>query len=206
MAVFYEQLFAGRTVSQAVAAGRHALREQSLRPSLKGDMPLQDWLVPVHYTRATIALPDLARQRQAARAAPEAFFAGLIEEAKRRQAEPQADARAPTGEDPLGPEGGAFFGRDNAFYALERAVRFFAALEHWIGAYNAGYLQSALGYRSPKTSKPNTSATPPLYRPLAKRGAVHGHRSGHEERPRGSRARAPPRITQESEADIRPAI
>jgi transposase InsO family protein len=27
---------------------------------------------------------------------------------------------------------------------------FFVALDRWIGDYNAGYLHSALGYRSPK--------------------------------------------------------
>jgi hypothetical protein len=51
MAAFYEALFAGASVSQAVTAGRRRLFERDGRPSPKGDMPLADWLVPVHYMR-----------------------------------------------------------------------------------------------------------------------------------------------------------
>jgi hypothetical protein len=49
MAAFYERLFAGGTVSAAVTAGR---------PSPKGDLPLADWLVPVHYFRRDVSFPQ----------------------------------------------------------------------------------------------------------------------------------------------------
>ena len=57
MAAFYERLFAGGTVSAAVTAGRQQLYRQSRRPSPKGDLPLADWLVPVHYLRREVQLP-----------------------------------------------------------------------------------------------------------------------------------------------------
>jgi len=49
MAAFYERLFAGDTVSAAVTAGRQRLFCHPGRPSPKGDLPLADWVVPVHY-------------------------------------------------------------------------------------------------------------------------------------------------------------
>ena len=54
MAAFYERLFAGDTVSAAVTAGRQQLFRHELRPSPKGDLPLADWLVPVHYLRREV--------------------------------------------------------------------------------------------------------------------------------------------------------
>ena len=57
MAVFYERLFAGDTVSAAVTAGRRRLFEKDGRPSPKGELPLADWLVPVHYLRREVSLP-----------------------------------------------------------------------------------------------------------------------------------------------------
>ena len=58
MAAFYESLFAGDSVGQAVTAGRRRLFEQDGRPSPKGDMPLADWLVPVHYLRRDVRFPQ----------------------------------------------------------------------------------------------------------------------------------------------------
>lgn len=45
----YEQLVLGKSLAEAVAAGRLEMLNQRLRPSPKGDLPLQDWLVPVLY-------------------------------------------------------------------------------------------------------------------------------------------------------------
>jgi hypothetical protein len=56
MAAFYESLFAGDSVGQAVTVGRKRLFEHDDRPSPKGDMALADWLVPVHYLRREV--PD----------------------------------------------------------------------------------------------------------------------------------------------------
>ena len=57
MAAFYESLFTGASVGQAVTAGRRRLSGHDGRPSPKGDMPLADWLVPVHYLRKEVSLP-----------------------------------------------------------------------------------------------------------------------------------------------------
>jgi CHAT domain len=45
----YRELVVGQSVAGAVAAGRRDLMANSLRPSVKGDLALQDWLVPVLY-------------------------------------------------------------------------------------------------------------------------------------------------------------
>ena len=66
MAAFYESLFAGASVGQAVTAGRRRLFEHDGRPSPKGDMPLADWLVPVHYLRREVRFPQARTARPAA--------------------------------------------------------------------------------------------------------------------------------------------
>ena len=63
MTVFYERLFAGDTVSTAVTAGRRRLFRHDLRPSPKGELPLADWLVPVHYLRCDVAFPQAKASR-----------------------------------------------------------------------------------------------------------------------------------------------
>lgn len=63
MAAFYERLFAGDPVSAAVTAGRHRMARNSARPSRKGDIPLDDWLVPVHYLRRDVRFPQAAIPR-----------------------------------------------------------------------------------------------------------------------------------------------
>ncbi len=59
MAAFYERLFAGDGVTAAVSAGRRHLHRHNKRPSPKGEMPLEDWVVPVHYMRREVHFPDL---------------------------------------------------------------------------------------------------------------------------------------------------
>jgi len=49
MGRLYGELAAGTTLDSAVAAGRKDVLNKPLRPSPKGDKPLQDWLVPVLY-------------------------------------------------------------------------------------------------------------------------------------------------------------
>ena len=49
MGRLYGELAAGATLDSAVAAGRRDVLNKPLRPSPKGDKPLQDWLVPVLY-------------------------------------------------------------------------------------------------------------------------------------------------------------
>ena len=97
MATFYERLFAGDAVGAAVTAGRRRLFEHSGRPSLKGDMPLADWLVPVHYLHREVSFPQARASRRA----------GPV---------------PGTSAGPLDPVG-VFTGRDDAFYELESATR-----------------------------------------------------------------------------------
>ncbi len=115
MAAFYEELFAGKSVSEAVNTGRKALRleKNRLRPSLKGDIPLQDWIVPVHYARSTLRLPQGETKPSPASAAEETaakvLGAAQIEEGYTA--------------DDLAAVDSVFFGRDAEFFILERAIR-----------------------------------------------------------------------------------
>ncbi len=115
MAVFYEALFAGKSVSEAVSAGRKALtsEENSLRPSLKGRIPLQDWMVPVHYARSALRLPT-SEVTPRANSAAEETAAKVLGAAKIDEGDTADDLAAIDG---------VFFGRDAEFFILERAIR-----------------------------------------------------------------------------------
>lgn len=110
MAAFYERLFAGDPVSAAVTAGRRQMSRSNLRPSPKGDMPLEDWLLPVHYFRSDVCFPDARSERDE----PLSLEATL--EAIR------AEKTAVSGTEDLDPVG-TFIGRDALFYELEAAAR-----------------------------------------------------------------------------------
>jgi tetratricopeptide (TPR) repeat protein len=112
MAAFYETVFAGASVGQAVGAGRRRLFERDGRPSPKGDMPLADWLVPVHYMRREVRFPD-------ARTARPAQVLSLDAALDQIRAAPDEPAAV---QDPLAAVG-AFTGRDDLFYQLEYAAR-----------------------------------------------------------------------------------
>ncbi len=116
MAEFYEALFAGRTVSDAVAAGRQRLYRRKERPSPKGMLPLEDWIVPVHYLRSSISFSAL---KQGRRSAPLSLDAML----DRMRSSAREDSEiGPAAEDKLAPVG-RFVGRDAAFYTLELALK-----------------------------------------------------------------------------------
>ena len=122
MAVFYEALFAGKSVSEAVNAGRKALHleKNRLRPSLKGEMPLQDWIVPVHYARSALRLPNpvQAQPKFSLEAAAKVFA----------EAKAEGDKTASD----LAAVNGVFFGRDAEFFILERAIRKSVAVIHGV--------------------------------------------------------------------------
>jgi hypothetical protein len=132
MAAFYEALFAGRTVSQAVAAGRSRLYRHKDRPSPKGMLPLEDWIVPVHYLRSAVSFRALQRSRRAKPltldtmlnsmrpGADEPSAAGLVGAGFKPA--PTAAGAGPPAEDRLAPIG-RFVGRDAAFYTLELALK-----------------------------------------------------------------------------------
>lgn len=111
MAGFYERLFAGDDVKSAVTAGRRLLFQRNLRPSSKGDMPLADWVVPVHYSRADVRFLQ-----------PPVNQAGEL---------PLGSALDRVGQSPVQDHDGTgeldsigrFVGRDALFFDLERAAR-----------------------------------------------------------------------------------
>lgn len=112
MAVFYERLFTGETVSAAVTAGRRRLFEKDGRPSPKGDLPLADWLVPVHYMRRDVSFPHARTNRPVAQLSLETRLDDLRKPGKSRDSRPGC----------LDPAG-VFIGRDDLFYQLESAAR-----------------------------------------------------------------------------------
>ena len=135
MAVFYERLFAGDTLSAAVTAGRRRLFEHAGRPSLKGDLPLADWLVPVHYLRRDVAFP----QARTPRPADAPSLDALLDE----QRAPTVAGEGGAGE--LSPAGDVFVGRDDLLYQLEYAAR----LQHVVlltGPGGTGKTEMAKGF------------------------------------------------------------
>jgi tetratricopeptide (TPR) repeat protein len=113
MAAFYESLFAGASVGQAVTAGRKRLFEHDKRPSRKGDMPLADWLVPIHYLRREVRFPQARTARPAAAPSLDAALDQIR----------AAPSEAAAAQDPLAAVDGLFVGRDDLFYQLETAAR-----------------------------------------------------------------------------------
>ena len=112
MAAFYESLFAGASVGQAVTAGRRRLFGHDGRPSPKGDLPLADWLVPVHYLRKEVRFP----QARTGRPATVPSLDAALDQIRAAPSEPA------TAQDPLATVG-TFVGRDDLFYQLEAAAR-----------------------------------------------------------------------------------
>jgi tetratricopeptide (TPR) repeat protein len=111
MAAFYERLFAGGTVAAAVTAGRKQMFSKPGRPSPKGDLPLKDWLVPVHYFRREVRFPQAVVARPAG-------LPPLAEALKALSAVPGEAGRGD-----LDAVDGVFVGRDGLFYDLEAAAR-----------------------------------------------------------------------------------
>jgi CHAT domain len=114
MTAFYEALFAGESVSAAVIAGRRRLYNHKGRPSPKGPLPLDDWMVPVHYLRQTVNFPALKQARPTSKPSLDQILGQLGQQ-------PATVAGVPV-------EGsleavGRFVGRDAEFYELELALR-----------------------------------------------------------------------------------
>ncbi len=108
MGRLYGELATGATVSRAVAAGRREILNQKLRPSPKGKLPLQDWLVPVLYQQESyVPFSKVSKE-------PSSFEELMMEEVGSQQQVV----------DEL-PEAGTygFIGRDYEILRLERAFR-----------------------------------------------------------------------------------
>lgn len=110
MTAFYGALFDGEPVSSAVAAGRRQLFEHGMRPSPKGDVPLADWMIPVHYWRRQVRLPGLTTSHSRRRAPSRRPLDRTIGPASGQRAERSGSADE-------------FVGRDALFYELETALR-----------------------------------------------------------------------------------
>jgi tetratricopeptide (TPR) repeat protein len=111
MAAFYERLFGGDLISEAVGAGRLRLAQRAHRPSPKGPMPLADWMVPVHYVRGEVQFPGLRTERAAGPSLDE-----ILDEIRAQGTDGGAldeDLAAV----------GRFVGRDGLFASLEIAAR-----------------------------------------------------------------------------------
>jgi tetratricopeptide (TPR) repeat protein len=111
MTYFYESLLTGATVGQSVTVGRRRLFDHNNRPSPRGDMPLADWVIPVHYTRQDVTF--LQPSTSPATSAPSVDPALDL-----RPASPEPIAR----QDPLN-AAGTFVGRDDLLLRLESAAR-----------------------------------------------------------------------------------
>jgi tetratricopeptide (TPR) repeat protein len=110
------------------------LHERDGRPSPKGDMPLADWLVPVHYLRREVRFP----QARASRAAEALALEGALDQI-------HTPAQGTAGQDPLAAVDGVFVGRDDLFYQMEVAAR----LQHVVvltGPGGTGKTELAKGF------------------------------------------------------------
>ena len=118
MTAFYERLFAGDLVSDAVAAGRARMAHRNLRHSPKGPVPLQDWIIPVHYKRSDVSFPQLKTTHE-----PTASLDELLDQAQQKKAgQAGAGGQVEPGVDPLAPTE-TFVGRDDVFYQVETGLQ-----------------------------------------------------------------------------------
>ena len=113
MTAFYERLFAGDNISDAVAAGRAQMASRNLRHSPKGPLPLQDWLIPVHYKRSDVSFPQLKTTQH-----PSATLDELLDHAQQASTSDAGHQRV----DPLAATG-PFVGRDDVFYRVEAGLQ-----------------------------------------------------------------------------------
>ncbi|MET8853619.1 tetratricopeptide repeat protein [Amycolatopsis sp. NPDC004625] len=111
MTAFYERLFAGDTVTDAVLAGRARMAHRPERPCPKGELPLADWVIPVHYWRREVHFPDL---RTVPAGAGGVTLDAALDALRASGTDERRDALSPVGE---------FVGRDGVFYTLEVAAR-----------------------------------------------------------------------------------
>ncbi|WP_030643894.1 MULTISPECIES: tetratricopeptide repeat protein [Streptomyces] len=130
MAAFYERLFTGDRVSEAVAVGRRQLAVRDGRPSPVGQLPLADWMVPVLYSSSEVVLPDMQAGRPAAGANPDPYARILdravdrVTRAAARATVSDAKTHPPAHEDADGTAlVGEFIGRDGLLLRLDVAAR-----------------------------------------------------------------------------------
>ena len=136
MAVFYRRLFAGDRITDAVAAGRRRLATAKLRPSPAGRLPLEDWIVPVHYASRDVRFSELGSGRADSQPTGDVTASG---------AGPAEAADGAEDSDGL-TAFGIFVGRDALLYILESAARLEkVVLLHGAGGTGKSELAKAFG-------------------------------------------------------------
>ncbi|MFD0745884.1 tetratricopeptide repeat protein [Phytohabitans flavus] len=122
MAAFYERLFTGATVAESVRIGRERMARRPARPSPRGDLPLSDWLIPVHYMRQAVRFPELEALSRTHLLADSLVLTtsapDVILDQHRSLERGQYDV-----DDPTSPADGVFVGRDDLLYTVEMALR-----------------------------------------------------------------------------------
>lgn len=114
MTAFYESLFAGERISDAVTQGRRRLARRNDRPSPKGWMPLADWMVPVLYVRSDVTFPGLRTERE-----PQVPIEDLLDRMRR----PAADSARKVNANSIPDSEDEFVGRDVPMFLLEVAAQ-----------------------------------------------------------------------------------
>ncbi|MFN6528932.1 tetratricopeptide repeat protein [Nostoc sp. ChiSLP03a] len=104
----YGELVRGECIATAVAAGRKSMSIEKMRPSPKGNLPLQDWLVPVLYQQEPYT--PFVPQKTAPSFADLMAQADNISESSKAVGLPDESAYG-------------FIGRDYEILRLERAFR-----------------------------------------------------------------------------------
>ncbi|MBT2482474.1 tetratricopeptide repeat protein [Streptomyces sp. ISL-94] len=115
MTAFYERLFAGDRVADAVAAGRRRLAQHDQRPSPKGLLPLDDWMVPVLYYRSEVSFPGLRTERKAGESTE-----AILDRISKQPNDGNDGTASP---DERLTSDGEFVGRDGLLYSLDVAAR-----------------------------------------------------------------------------------
>ena len=110
---FYGRLLEGGSSAEAVTAGRLGLVTSNQRPSPQGEMPLEDWPVPIYHESMSVTL----FQPPPAGTDADALFAALLAG--------QPLPETPAGDDdslPAPPRHG-FLGRDRELLGIDRGLR-----------------------------------------------------------------------------------
>jgi tetratricopeptide (TPR) repeat protein len=132
ISAFYERLFEGADIAEALRAGRQQMYQDSGRPCMIGTYDLKDWLIPTLYQQlppGESVLPSPTKQAGALSAGAAGVASGVQGEQESQEAQ---DAQAPQETQataiPLPPEAEQlgdypFLGRGQELLRLERAMR-----------------------------------------------------------------------------------
>jgi tetratricopeptide (TPR) repeat protein len=120
---FYERLFEGADIAEALRAGRQQMYQDSGRPCMIGTYDLKDWLIPTLYQQLSpgeSVLPGAAKRADALSAGAAGVASGVQEEQEAQDAQTTTILLPPEVEQ-LGDY--PFLGRGQEILRLERAMR-----------------------------------------------------------------------------------